>query len=324
MPQSRRCWLMPVLTLYFAAAARAQTDARLLAEPWPNSRPTTFDVDVSAYILGKGHTRDGSDRDIRIARYESQGRWRSDAQVENPFVAGYELLYVDLSTGHAAVPERLVDQSVGIGFGVGQWDPWSVGVTLAAGYAGSNPFGDDDALYIDSTILLSRRPAPDTVLQLMLNYNSNRTIFPDIPLPGIAYSKRVDETLTWTLGVPRSRIVWTPDGNWTFDVDYVLPVTVNGTVRYRLTADLSAFGRFTNRFNAFTVDGAREHERVFLSQRMVEAGIACRIAHAAELTVAGGWVFGQTLQSGFDARSLDDHIDFSDEPFVRFGLDLRF
>jgi len=42
------------------------------------------------------------------------------------------------------------------------------------------------------------------------------------------------------------------------------------------------------------------------------------------VTAAAGYAWGQEFSTGFDSRKSDEVADVSDEPYVRFGVEVKF
>ena len=87
------------------------------------------------------------------------------------------------------------------------------------------------------------------------------------------------------------------------------------------------------RYNQFggTVGGPIIKNRTFFffnyegfQQRRAEVGLRWEPRKDFLFSVAGGYAFGQEFSTGFDARDTDLVADVSDEPYLRFGVDIRF
>ena len=164
---------------------------------------------------------------------------------------------------------------------------------------------------------------PDAGWQVLINYNGNRTLWPDVPLPGVAYYDRIDD-LSYTLGVPYSSATWQPLDGLTLHVNYAVPLSFNGRIGYEVIEGVELYGKLETRFNAFQLDGSPEHTRIFFRQRRAELGVDWTPCDFARFKLAGGYAFDQEFRTGFDARDLDHLVTVSDEPYVRFAIDLDF
>src|SRR5690606_6423645 len=104
---------------------------------------------------------------------------------------GFDSTYINIRSGDAALPERLVDQSLAVGFGITEFNGWEVGAVVGGGYAGNNPYADSDALYGLASLIFSYKLDDTSSVQFIAEYDGNRTLWPDMPMPGIVYNHRV-------------------------------------------------------------------------------------------------------------------------------------
>jgi hypothetical protein len=213
---------------------------------------------------------------------------------------------------------------VAVAFGLGRCDDWEVGAVVGFGYAGNSPFGDASAWYAKADLIVSTKFDENSGLQIILDYNGNRTIFPDLPLPAVAYWRKSSDQLSYSVGLPYSSITWKPLDTLTIHADYAVPFTIDATVTWQVLEQLAIFGGFHNRYDAFFIDGLDKERRHFFRQRSVEAGVRWSPCRNIDLSLAGGYAFDQEIEVGFDARDTDSVVEFSDEPFVRIAAEMRF
>ncbi len=307
------------LTVALTAPAVGQTGPELLRGP---SGPEQPRLELSGGVRVQDEASvDANDEDLRLTDYASEGRYRFGEK--DPLTVGYETALLDLQGDGGLLPDRLLDMSVAGGGEIGSWGDWNIAVTVGAGFAGDTPFSDSDAWYAKANLLGRRSLGKDTTLGVALNFDGNRTIFPDVPLPLVYYTKQVDKTLRYTLGAPVSSVRWRPGKRWLLRARYTPAFTVNGSVRYSLTKACSLFAAFRSGYRAFHEDGRDEHTRLFFHQRRVEAGPRWAFGRG-HILVAGGYAFDQSFERGFDVRDTDEVTDLSDEPYIRAALELRF
>lgn len=319
--------LMPLLVglvvLAGAGDAFAQTGPALLFKPWENG--ARVEVDASAALFGSGRTdAPGDDDDVDLQIYQSAGRVRLNEEKASPFAAGYELFYLNIDSNDDALPNRLVDQQVAVAAELFHCDGWAIAVIAGAGYASSNPFDDSRALYGRGDIVATRRLDEQSTLQVGLNYDGNRLFLPDIPLPGIAYSRKVSDTLSYTVGVPYSTVYWIPADRWYLRGSVSLTFDLNAELGFEIAEGVTIFGAFRSDMRAFHIDGDDDKRRVFFEQTLAEIGLRWRPCPTCEIFVTGGLAFDQEFTRGWDVRDTDDVRELSDEPFVRVGGRLRF
>lgn len=308
------------LSLAMHAPCFAQTGPALLLKPFEENQ--SVQLEAQALFEAKGHT--DADESFTVQRYDSAGRARFDVAQEHGPTVGYALTDINIQSHDAALPPRLIDQSFGFGMGVGKIADWEIGAAVGVGYAGNNPYDDSDALYALGDLIASKKLDENSSLQLMLNYDGNRTIFPDIPLPLIAYNHRVSDQFRYTIGLPLSSLTWKPGPRLTIDLQYVALATFDLAASYEIVTGWSLIGGFHNRFNGFTIDKTPGNDRLFFQQRQVEAGVRWQPCQWFGLTVVGGFAFDQEFQTGFDIRDTDTVRQVSDEPYVRVAGSIGF
>ncbi len=323
MPTSLRTLVALVLMLIFTAAARAQTGPELAQQPW--------EQDTQTDVTGEVRWFDQADIDhtnhaLNLMRYDARGRVRlnesNDTQGDEVRL-GFDYTHLDLDSADPALPERLVDVSV-----AGSWmrelkQSRRIGAVAGVGYAGDAPFGDSDAIYFMGNLIFEQPLDQQSKLTLSLNYDGNRTIWPDVPLPLIAYTRKVNDEFMYTVGVPFSSVRWQPDDRWTVSATYVPVVTANARVDYALTDHWQLFGQFENSYDAFVVN-SNEDRRLFFQQRRLEAGVTYQASDHCAVTFAGGYAFDQSFKQGWDVRDTETVRDVDDAPFLCAAVRLAF
>ncbi len=319
MTTHRYLWIT-VLSLWTFTSAVGQTGAGLVLRPWPDH--SRSQIHAGVMVLNKGRT-DNSNASFRLERYDVSGRWRAQENHQHPAVSiGFDASYLNLATSDPALPDRLVDQSVAAGWTIGQSQ--ALQLVVGVGYAGDLPYSDSDALYGQANLIYTRQIDPQTQLQIILNYDGSRAFLPDIPLPSLSYRHQATEGISYAIGFPANIFHWQPSHRLSVHAMYVVPVTVKVAVEYELASGWYLFGRVDSQLDAFTLDGAPEHRRLFFQQRKIEIGVQLRSDQNVDLTLAAGYVSGQEFSTGFDVRDLDDVAEPSDEPYVRVAVQLRF
>jgi hypothetical protein len=325
--RSGRIWrsaLAAAPLLLAAQAARAQTNSALLVAPFPKEQAVVAEAD--ALFLENGHIAETEvDEEFQLSVYNSFGRIRVIPGEERSPRVGYNFTYLDLSTGFDPLPDRLVDQSVAVGFPVAQVEDWIFGASLGVGYAGDGGFGDGDAWYGLGSFVAFRQLSENSGFAIFLDYDGNRTFLPDVPLPGFVYLRRIQDRLSMTLGVPISSIRWEPTEQLTVELALLIPDNLRVDVGYEVVEDVVAFGRLRQQAEGFFVDGLPEnHDRILFEQRRAEAGVRYAPTDAVNVDLAVGYAWGGEFSEGFDVRETDEIADVSDEPYVRAGVQLRF
>lgn len=305
-----------------APMASAQTAAGLLLQPWAGD--VQVDVAPGGWAQASGNTDRGG-ADVRLSGYSAAGRWQLSPGDPLSPTAAVSWHMLDIQSSDPALPERLVDVSAAGSMLFDLENHSALRVTLGGGYAGDNAFGDGRAYYGLADAAYSQHLGEHNGYMLLLSYNGNRSIFPDVPLPGFVYWDTLDENTQYTLGFPASSITHRFDGRTTLRATYVLPITINASIEHELDDALTLYARFDSDLNAYTLDSDPDNRRLMFSQKRLEAGVVWRDPDSGiELTAAGGYAFDQSFTRGFDARSDDTVREISDEPYVRFGVGISF
>jgi hypothetical protein len=306
----------------WAGPASAQTNSALLVAPFPKDQ--VINAEGGAAFLEGGHAQK-TDEDLQLSLYGAYGRVRlQPGELKSPRV-GFDITYLDLHTSFDGLPDRLIDQSVAIGFPVWQYEDWIFGASVGVGYAGDSFFGDGDAYYALASAVAFRQLDEHSALVFLLDYDGNRTFLPDIPLPGVAYTRVLQERLEMTAGLPVSSIRWRPTDQLTLELAYYIPEDVRVDIGYEVLPHFVLFGRARQQRKGFFVDGLPEnHDRILFEQRRAEAGIRYEPTEQVNLDLAIGYAWGGEFSEGFDSRDTTEITDISDEPYIRAGVQIRF
>ena len=321
MPQRVPVLALSLLLITFDALA--QSGPTLLLEPWPKEKFLEFSAD--AILQSTGETED-TNEDVRIHTYESTGRLRLfPGNVASPRI-GHDFTFLDISTDDPRIPDQLTDQALSVGLAFAQFDGWIAGITAGAGYAADSAYDDANAFYGKATLIFGKEFNKNHAWAIVLDYDGNRTIFPDVPLPGVAYSFKVPEReFEFVVGFPVNSVLWRPNDQWRLEATYTVTDRFDARVGYAFAREWNLFGRFETRFNAFHLEELEEdNDRLFFSQRRAEVGIQWTPRESLGFTIAGGYAFAQEFAVGFDYRDLEHVNELSDEPYLRLGLELRF
>jgi hypothetical protein len=307
-----------LISLAAATTARAQTGAALLLKPLMAEDETLESSGEALFLMSP--QAEGADFDLSI--YELRGRVREHREQYIPRI-GWDMAFYNMRSDVPVLDQNLIDTSVAVAMEVGPYSDWKGGLSVGVGYAGNSPFGESDAYYAKSTLVLGKKMGEKTNLAFVLDYDGNRTIYPDVPLPGIAYVRQYDEHISFTLGVPLTSVTWRPNEATMIEVTWQLVDQVDARIEHKLAGDLTVFGNFERRQEAFSVDGLSRNDRLLFEQRRIEAGIRWQPWEHTSFTAAGGYAFSSDFSIGFDQRKSDKVADVSDEPYVRVGFERR-
>jgi hypothetical protein len=319
------CVLAAVL---LCTSAHAQTGAALLLKPFPKEQ--FIDVSGSYLALDAGHVKQ-SDESARLSFYESAGRVRViPGSLISPRI-GWDTSYINLNIGSGALadflPGQLLEQSLGVAFPIAKIDEWVLGLSFGLGYAGGSPYGESGSWYGKGTFIMFRQFGEEDALIFVLDYDRNRTFLPDVPLPGVAYAKRIDPTVFFVAGVPLTSVTWTPVKNLRVELGYVLVESFDVAVGYDVIPHLTLFGNLEYRNTGFFLDELGDVDRLFFQQRRGEVGVRwapLKKNDTLGFTAAVGYAWGQEFSEGFDSRNARSVAKLSDEPYFRVGFEVKF
>jgi len=316
-----RQWVIGLTSLLsLCTSASAQSDQSMLLTPWEDNR--IVEARGSAMIFDRGHMENNSGG-MHLTQVESSGRWRFDTKHPIGPTVGYDYLLLSMSDQHQPFPAQLTDTSFSAGTPFLYTHGWFFMAGGGAGYAGDEAFGNGDAWYGRGFFLTGRELSTTSQILFTIDYNGNRTIFPDIPMPAGIYHKSISDNLDLILG-PVMGVIWSPTDRLTLDLRYEIPDVVDLLAKYKLNHHWSLYATFQDRRSAFHADQLPSDRRLFFHQRRAEAGLHFTPWKFAELTLAAGYAFDQEFERGWDLRDLDHIADLSDEPYLRLGLALSY
>jgi hypothetical protein len=313
------CVLILVSIALTATSARAQTGTALLLKPLL-SEDENLESRGDALFLGSAKAEDV---DFDMSIFEASGRFRERRENFIPRI-GWDVSWYNLRSDTPALDQDLLDASLGIGLEVGQISGWRAGLALGIGYAGNAPFGESSAWYGKATLLAGKQLDKKTDLGFVIDYDGNRSIYPDVPIPGIAYRHEYDPKLSYTLGIPLSSVTWKPDKPILVEITWQFVDRLDARVEYELAPAWIVFANVEQRQEAFSVDNlGGENDRLLFQERRAELGVRWHPWEHTSFLLAGGYAFNQEFSVGFDQRKSDKIADISDEPYVRLGFERR-
>jgi hypothetical protein len=285
----------------------------------------TFEASADARFFDRTDNDQGN-HDTRLSIYESRGRLRFMKRPELDGRVGYNLRYLDLDSSDPRLPDHLSDQSLAAGLVFGDVNEWRPTITVGGGYAGDDAFANGSAWYGLASVSVTRRFGQNSRLTLAVDYDGNRTIFPDIPLPSAAYWFQLPEQhLEFTVGFPFNSVVWRPMDKLTLEATALLLYRVEASARYDFSDAWSIFASYGGRKDAFHLDELDEkNDRLIFEQQTAEVGVRWTPCRHTTLVLAGGYAFEQELSVGFDSRDNDSYVELYNAPYIRFGLEVRF
>lgn len=314
--------LAGVVLGFVGTSAYAQTSSDLMLKTMPKDRRIEAEAGFTAFAK----TAADGGTDFQLSRTDVQGRVR----LVPGFVAdprfGFKVNYFDIGSDTPGVPDQLVDTAFALGSGVAQFDSgWVAGMTVGAGYAAAGAFDDGNGFYGLATLIVGREISETDSFGFVIDFDGNRSVFPDFPVPGFQYRKTLDPTILLGIGFPFSSVTWKPNDKFTLDVTWSIPDKFRVDVDYKLFDSLSVFGQLRDETNSFHNDDFENtRRRLFFEQQMVEAGVRFTANDTFSFVLAGGYAFNQSFQTGWDTRETDKIADVSDGVFGRIAVELRY
>jgi hypothetical protein len=316
-----RSWavLAAGLLLGIARTGHAQTTADLTTKPWQGGQ---FGETLDKLLYEEqGHVKGEDDRGSQVFWWDSKGRFRFSKTDPDAFSLAYRYLTMNFDSNSRNVPDTLDDMSLAAGIHLGDFgDGWHASTVLGLGYSGDNLFADVNGLYGIGHLLVERKTSDTDSIVLGIMFDGSSGLFPDVPLPEFAFTHRTPE-FTYSLGFPQSALRWLITDNLAVQVGYKMPYTGDVTLEYTIGSGFSAFGSFSNAFDAFYQDGQGREDRLFFEMRRTEIGLRYQnpdvfhgIGLDAALTV--GYAWDQQLTRGFDVRDRDVQAEISDAPYI--------
>lgn len=283
-----------------------------------------LDAQADFYLFGRSETENDDDLDLTL--YKARGRARLDPEGTTNWQpsVGADLMVLDIGSSDPLVPDLLTQQRFGIGASLGEVRGWRIDAVAGAGYAGDTPYNDWDAVYAHAT-LSGIKPIDETSSWMVaLNWDGNRTIVPDMPLPSIAYNKRFGETLDVSLGLPVSQVKWTPTEKWEVRAAGLPVISMNVIALYKINRAVRVYGSFNSETTGFQPSDRPEGDRIFFEQRRLEAGFMVGVQRWMSLRFAGGYAFDQQFSDGWHIINTKNENEIDNAAYVRLTADLRF
>jgi len=312
-----KCRWTVVGILILAAQALAQTDSRMVLEPW-HKQSWGQTTDKVLYEQ-QGDATDGSGT-AQVFWWDSIGRFRFSKTDPDAFTLGYRLLTTNFDTHSPSLPSELNKLSLGAGMTLTQSAESKVKLVGAVGYSGDQLFSDANGLFGIAHLIYEHDLGSDRALVLTVDYDGAGPLLPDVPLPGIQYVQR-GETLSYAAGFPRSFVTCRLTDALTLDAGYEFPYQADVYLDQRIAGHFSVFTNFASFFDGFQLNKHADTDRLFDQMRRVEVGVRYNNPDiwkglSLDAAVAVGYAFDQSFFSGWDVRDLDKASGISDEPYI--------
>lgn len=314
-----------------AGVAGAETGPDLLLKPFAPGAKGELRADITVLGQVDNAAVAGPRTQLTVEDFGARYRLTLDStstatRADFPIspVFGYQHTYIHINSTEPALPGQLFDQSVAVGASLFRSQTFELLGSIGIGFAGTTPYAQTDALYGKAHLTGRFTLDVNSTLDVSLTYSGNRAIFPDVPLPGVAYTRSTsDRTLRYSIGVPYSYVNWKATDRLTLDLSWLPIYNFSARATYAVAENLSVYADFSSRTDAFVFADTRDR-RLFFSQRRAELGATLRAAKHVDLTAAAGYAFSQEFTTGFDVRNDDGLVDLEPAPYFRVGMSFSF
>ena len=319
-----------ILTIALPPAA-AQTGPELLIKPLREEDQFELNAD---WAIGLPSETDAG-FDARVDFLSLNGRLRlTPGTSEEGFAraqprVGVDLTSIIINSPDPRIPGRVQDASVAYGMGIFSAGGWLGGFTVGYGQANADNQDDANAAYLEANFAVGKTFESGDSLGVVVNYDGNRTILPDVPLLGFQYQRELRDDLTLSLGFPFSGVEWRPTDRLEIDAQYLPPFNFEGEVSYRVVGQSALYTALQSRTLAVHWDELDQgSDRLFVRQFLAEAGLKF-VADPEDLEdklgfrIGVGWAFGQDISFGWDRRDPEDLAEIDDNLYLRVSFELR-
>ena len=305
------------------ATATAQTGPSILIRPWQEEVKYAETTDRITYVPN-GHVKE-TDGDFDVFSTESQGRIRFDPENPDPrFVLGYQADIHDFGTDDARIPEVINVVAISGGVQLGEIaEDWRVSAILGAGTANDGHWNDDNSFFGRAAVNVQYIVDETSQWNFGMDYNGNRTVFPDLPLPYVYYYSRPDPKFGYTVGFPFMSIDWLPQDQVRLEATWALPISLTGRLSYYFTEDLRVYGEYSRSTQRFHRKRDSDTRYTFYEGQQAIGAVEWANPYGV-LTVGGGYAFEREFGRGWDSRDIDVFAEVSDEPFMFIQFAGRF
>jgi len=309
-----------VLLLILTPIVHAETRSGLMLRPMAEDRDAQLEFEIDQYA--ESQTDAGVDFDMRVFAARGRARLAPKMGWKSPRV-GWEVLYIDTETPDPRIPDNLNETSVAFGTGI-ELGEWLIVGTLGVGFAGDHPYtgrGYFGLASINATKSFGKRDH----LVLGVDFDGNRPIFPDIPLPVVLWTRVWNEQVQTSIGFPYLAVNWTPTDWFTLDFQGIPGVYQTGSLTFHVAPKWDLFLRYRGaNFRFFIDDFSDDNDRLFYSEQRVEFGATWHPTKMTELKLFLAWAFDREFSTGFDTRDTDTLVRLDKSPAIGLSFKIDF
>ena len=291
----------------------SQTTSAIFTVPW-TPEPHWADTFDDLLFFGDADTR-GAGEKTNMFYWDSRGRVKFLRGDPDPvFVLGYKVLTYDSRSDNRLVGGQFNDIALAGATRVdGLVEGWRIDIMGGAGTANDGYFRNRQAWYPTAALGGSRPAGAAGRFCAGIEFDGNRVLWPDVPLPYLSYHDSLGERVRYAVGIPETSLAVRLCERTTLDLKYCFPVKCDATVEYEAAEWLRLYAQYGRTLEGFAM-GAPNRDRIGLrrNQRFFHefdrAGGGLRIATAwFDASIGGGWAFNHRFLTGWDCRGLDKY-----------------
>ena len=271
-----------------------------MLKPMPLDENVELSFEVNKYLRSK--TEQGFNYDMQVFLTRGRVRLVPSWKRRSPLL-GWDSIYIDTDTIDPRIPQTLTDTSIAVGAGYPLGGNWILSATLGFGFAGDRPFNGRGWYGIGSISATKRYDNKKDFLQVGIDFDGNRPVFPDTPLPVIAWTRLWGEKLRTTLGFPFLGISWDPVKWLTFEFRGIPGIFQTGGFTFHVAKTVDVFVRYRGaNFRFFLDNFPTDNRRLFYTEDRAELGITVIPVDRLRITFVAGWAFEREYSIGWDVR----------------------
>jgi hypothetical protein len=275
--------------------------------------------EVNRYLDSK--TNEGLDYNMQLFATRGRVLLLPSMERRSPRL-GWDVLRIDTDTDDPRIPTELTEASVAIGAGA-PIGGWIVSFTLGVGFAGDEPLNGRGQYWVGSVTTTQFSDDKRDIYQFGVDFDGNRPIFPDAPLPVFIWTRKWNEKVRTSLGFPFLGISWDPASWVTIKFRGIPGVFQTGGFTFHVRDGWDVFLRYRGaNFRFFINDFSTDDRRLFYTEQRAEIGITTRPLENLEITLAIGWAFDREYSIGYDVRDTETFASIDTDAF--FGLTFTF
>ncbi len=305
--------MLAIVAAAVAGHLCAQTTSAIFTAPW-TPEPHWADSFDDVVFFGDADTR-GAGEETSVFYWDSRGRIKFLKNDPDPaFVLGYKILTYDSRSDNRVIGGQLNDIALtGATHADGLIEGWRIDVMGGVGTANDGYFSNGESWYPAAALGGSRRVGETGLLHAGIEYDGSRVLWPDAPLPYVAYRDSLGEHVRYAAGIPESALSVRPFEKASIDVRYYFPVKFDATAEYELLERLRVFAQYGRTLEGFSMGEPNrdridlgEHRRFFHEFDRVGGGLRLVTARL-DASLGAGWAFNHRFLTGWDLRDMEKY-----------------